>query len=266
MCATIAQGAKAVREILDDFGPEEDFVYPEAAYAADVALAAGAAAGDDDDRRCDLAINALAEAEARADAANSGNGRAGLGAVHFGHRKPQIAARLPPSKAAAPLRPSATPGGAVDVAKRDAGRAKLAAALSGNDVAAAAAEAAAFSRCRGVESVYDKAVQEALLDAQRAAARPAGVPAQQAGAFRAPLPLAPAQQAGAFRAPLPLAKSRGFMPPLAKSRGFMPPRAVPPPPPQPSEPPPAPKLKSTRIGPPPPSEAFASAAKLPKTL
>lgn len=242
--AAIAQGPAAMRDLeLDEFRfglpsddedsdgrgdwPDEDAVDPVAEIAADVALAAHAGGGDAEEC-CGRAVDALIEEEAKHAAACPSNGRSGLGGSLFGHRKPVAAAPKP-----AP-RPAPAPRACgVDAAMREATRDKLAAAMRGDTVAAAKAEAAVFADCRGVVAIYNRAAREAILDAERAAQRPAaGAPQQPAGSFRAPLMLS------------------------VRPGAFVPPRAAPPP--QPAEAPQQPKLKRTPFGLPLPSEALAS--------
>ena len=236
----IAQGPSAMQQLeLDDFrfglptddegssdsgGSSDEKGDADAGLAADVAL--GARGGG-----AERTYDALAAAEARAEAARGDGGRSALAAGLFGHRKPPPRAAPQPAAAAART---------VDAAQRDAWRAKLTVAMGGDAAAAAKAEQEhVFERCRGVPSQYNRLAQQAELDAKRAATRPAGAPGQQAAATTT---------------------RRGFVPP----RTVPPPQKAeaPPPPPQKAEPPPPPppppKLKSTRIGDPLPSEMWAA--------
>ena len=203
----------------DKGGTSDEEEDPDAGLAADVAL--GARGGG-----AERTFDALAAAEARTEAARggAGGGRSALAAGLFAHRKP-----LPPPARAAPppAAPAPQAARAVDAVQRDVWRAKLLAALGGDAAAAAKAELDVFERCRGVPSQYNRFAQQTELDAKRAATRPAGAPGQQAGA-------------------------------PAMRRGFVPPRTVLPPQKAEAPPPPPPKLKSTRIGDPLPSELWAA--------
>jgi hypothetical protein len=219
----------------------------DAARAADVARNAtggGAGAGGALD---DAGLARTYDALARAEGSEKSGGRSGLGAALFGHRRPV---------AAAPAAPPPPPR-SVDAEMRAAARSKLQAAMGARSDAAAAAEAAeakVFAACHARPTSYTQQMRSALLDAQRAASKPATQQQQSGGAVRAPLALAPTQ--------------RAFVPPRAAVAPPLPPA----PPPAPPAPPPAavapappaapPKLKSTRIcG---PMDAFLSSAKRPK--
>jgi hypothetical protein len=184
---------------------------PVACLAADVALAARGGGSEH-------AINALAAAEERAEAAQGGaGGRSALAAGLFSHRRPL---------------PAAAAGRSVDASQRDVWRTKLTEAMGGDAAAAAKAELDVYLRCRGLPSQYNRLAQQAELDAKRASTRIAGAAGPQAGA--------------------PM--RRGFVPPRTVRPQTDEVAVAPPPPP----PPPPPKLKSTRIGDPLPSEMWAA--------
>jgi len=125
-------------------------------------------------------LEALAAEEA---AAERGGGRSKLASGLFGHRKP-----------VAP--PAAPPPRGVDAAVRADALRRLTAAMKGADsVAAAAAEGAAFAKCRANEGIYARAITAAIMDAQRATQLSAPVKAfvpprrVEAAASAAPAPL-----------------------------------------------------------------------------
>jgi hypothetical protein len=212
----------------------------DAAHAADVACYAsgGARGGAVDDAELGRTMDALERAEQGA----KSSGRSGLGAALFAHRRPAAAAPAPP-----------LPPRSVDEAARATARAKLQAAMGARDdaaAAAAAAEAKVFALYRERPTLYSQHLGSAVLDAQRAASKPA---AQQ--------PRAPA--GGAVRAPLALAPtSRTFVPPRAAVAAPPRPPAPPPAPPAAAAPAAPPKLKSTHIGG--PMDAFLRLTKRPK--